>query len=149
MFKRILVATDGTELSAHAVDTALKLALSVDAQVLMTTVVMPFSAVMMATFPFPSVETLAADDYRKSALDSAQKLLQPALNAAQSAGVSCTALMVEHDQPWRGLLDAADAQACDLICMASHGRSGLSALLLGGQTQKVLAHAKVPVLVVR
>jgi nucleotide-binding universal stress UspA family protein len=70
-------------------------------------------------------------------------------NQASAVGVPCETLHVEHDIPWRAILDAAKEQGCDLIVMASHGRTGFSAAFLGSQTQKVLAQATVPVLVCR
>jgi nucleotide-binding universal stress UspA family protein len=75
--------------------------------------------------------------------------LKRAADAAQQAGVSCDTIQVEDAQPYRAIIAAAADRGCDLICMASHGRSGLSAVLLGSVTNKVLAHTKIPVLVWR
>jgi nucleotide-binding universal stress UspA family protein len=71
------------------------------------------------------------------------------VDAAKAAGVECAAFTVEALHPWEALVDHAKAQSCDLIVMASHGRRGVSALLLGSETQKVLTHCSVPVLVVK
>jgi nucleotide-binding universal stress UspA family protein len=72
-----------------------------------------------------------------------------AIAAAQAAGIACQGFTVEALHPWEAILDYAKTQACDLIVMASHGRRGLSAMLLGSETQKVLTHSPVPVLVVK
>ena len=69
--------------------------------------------------------------------------------ACAAAGVSCTALTLEALHPWEAIIEHARKHDCDLIVMGSHGRRGVSALLLGSETQKVLTHSKIPVLVVR
>jgi nucleotide-binding universal stress UspA family protein len=71
------------------------------------------------------------------------------LAAANSAGVACEVLHVEHEQIYQAIIDAASARSCDLIVMASHGRRGVSAVVLGSETVKVLTHSKIPVLVYR
>ena len=71
------------------------------------------------------------------------------LEAAKAVGVKCNVLSVEHEHPYQGIIDTAQARGCDLIVMASHGRSGMPALVLGSQTVKVLTHSKLPVLVYR
>ena len=67
----------------------------------------------------------------------------------QAAGVPCDTVREVHDQPYRAIIDSAHALSCDLIVMASHGRRGISALLLGSETVKVLTHSTIPVLVYR
>ena len=69
--------------------------------------------------------------------------------ACAAAGVECQAHTVEALHPWEAIIDHAKLMECDLLVMASHGRRGVSALLLGSETQKVLTHSKLPVLVVR
>ncbi|HUL66696.1 MAG TPA: universal stress protein [Burkholderiaceae bacterium] len=69
--------------------------------------------------------------------------------AARAAGVACTTTMAETAQPWRAIVETARDSACDVIVMASHGRAGISGFLLGSETQHVLSHATVPVLMVR
>jgi nucleotide-binding universal stress UspA family protein len=69
--------------------------------------------------------------------------------AADAAGVRCDTIREVHDQPYRAIIDAAEAKGCDLIVMASHGRRGMSALLLGSEAHKVLTHSTIPVLVYR
>ena len=75
--------------------------------------------------------------------------IKAVVDAAQAAGIVCQGHTVEALHPWEAILDHAQAQACDLIVMASHGRRGISAMLLGSETQRVLIHSKLPVLVVR
>lgn len=70
-----------------------------------------------------------------------------AANAAKQAGVSCDTIQVENEQPYQAIIAAAKNKGCDLIVMASHGRSGLSGVLIGSVTNKVLTHTKTPVLV--
>ena len=79
--------------------------------------------------------------------EQATSALNHAANAAKEAGVSCETIQVENGQPHQAIIAAAEDKGCDLIVMSSHGRSGLSALLIGSVTNKVLAHAKNPVLV--
>ena len=74
-------------------------------------------------------------------------MLNRAANAAKQAGVSCDTIQVENEQPYQAIIAAAKNKGCDLIVMASHGRSGLSGVLLGSVTNKVLTHTKTPVLV--
>jgi nucleotide-binding universal stress UspA family protein len=70
-----------------------------------------------------------------------------AASAAKQAGVSCDTIQVENEQPYKAIIATAADRGCDLIVMASHGRSGLSAVVLGSVTNKVLTHTKIPVLV--
>jgi len=70
-------------------------------------------------------------------------------DAAAAAGVSCAVIHVEHEHPYRAIIDAAKKNGCDLVAMASHGRHGLSAVVLGSVTVKVLTHSNIPVLVYR
>jgi nucleotide-binding universal stress UspA family protein len=87
--------------------------------------------------------------YEKHAAYVAAKDLSVAKEAANAAGINCDTLRVEHEQPYRAIIDAAAQNVCDLIVMASHGRRGISAVVLGSETVKVLTHSTVPVLVVR
>ena len=89
------------------------------------------------------------EKYEKQAADLAAKDLNVAKEAAKTAGTSCDTIRVEHEHPYRTIIDAAAQKNCDLIVMASHGRRGISAIVLGSETVKVLSHSTVPVLVVR
>jgi nucleotide-binding universal stress UspA family protein len=127
MYGHILIPTDGSELAARGVAHGLALAKSVGAKVSVIYVVEPLLAL---TGDFASV------------LDRAEQ-------AARQAGVSCEAIQVENMPPHQAIIEAAEDKGCDLIVMSWHGRSGLSTLLIGSVTNKVLTYAKVPVLVCR
>ncbi len=85
--------------------------------------------------------------YKTRMQKHAEKIL--ATIAAQAAGIACETVQVEHEHPYRAIIDTADSKGCDLIVMASHGRHGISAIVLGSETVKVLTHCKIPVLVHR
>ena len=144
MYQRILVPTDGSDITAKAIDTTVSLARSLNAQVCTVSVKEPFpySAIseMQPTPPqefYDAQERIAAD--RVAAV----------VAVAQAAGVPCEGHTVEALHPWEAIIDHAAKSRCDLLVMASHGRRGMSALLLGSETQRVLTHTTVPVLVVR
>ncbi len=145
MYKHILVATDGSERSEGAIKEAVGLAKALQAKVTALTVIRPWRTVapgeIMVAFP--------ESEYRKGAEVAAAKYLDVAKDAAQQANVSCETLWVEHEQPWQAIISTAAAKNCDLIVMASHGRKGLAAFLLGSETQRVLTQSKIPVLVCR
>ena len=148
MFKHILVATDGSPLSMKAVRAATKLAASLRARMTAVYVMPPF-------VPPTSYEAVAyhvaytVKDYEKSTRKAADGILGKAVAAADSAGVKCGTAVAMDVDPWRGILETARARKCDAVVMASHGRRGIAGVLLGSETQKVLAHSKLPVLVVR
>ena len=140
MYRHILIPTDGSELSEHGVAQGLALAKSLGAKVSAIFVVEPFSEV---TGRF--LEAVAT--YVELRKEQATSALDRAANAAREAGVSCELIQVEDGQPHQAIIAAAENKGCDLIVMSSHGRSGLSMLLIGSVTNKVLAHAKTPVLI--
>jgi nucleotide-binding universal stress UspA family protein len=127
MYRHILIPTDGSELAERGVAHGLALAKSLGAKVSLIYVVEPLLAV---TGDFASV------------LDRAE-------NAAKEAGVSCETIQVENVPPHQAIIAVAEDKGCNLIVMSWHGRSGLSTLLIGSVTNKVLAYAKTPVLVCR
>ena len=127
MYRHILIPTDGSDLAGHGVAHGLALAKSVGAKVSVINVVVPLFAV---TGDFASV-------------------LDRVANAAKEAGVSCETIQVENRQPHQAIIATAEDKGCDLIVMSSHGFSGLSVLLLGSVTNKVLTYAKIPVLICR
>jgi nucleotide-binding universal stress UspA family protein len=81
--------------------------------------------------------------------ENAKKFLGAIAGVAQTAGVACETVQVEHEHPYQGIIDTAKSKGCDLIVMASHGRHGIAAIVLGSETIKVLTHSKIPVLVHR
>ena len=136
MYRHILIPTDGSELAEHG----LALAKSLAAKVSVIFVVEPFSEL---TGRF--LEAVAT--YAQLRREQAASALNRVANAAKEAGVSCETIQVENEQPHQGIIAAAEEKGCDLVVMSSHGRSGLSKLLVGSVANKVLAHAKTPVLV--
>jgi nucleotide-binding universal stress UspA family protein len=145
MYKHILIPTDGSELSGKAIEHGIALAKSINAEVTAVTVTAPFHVFAIE----PDMVTDTPEQYEKRAADLAAKHLNVAEEAAKTAGISCDTMRVEHEHPYRAIIDAAAQKICDLIVMASHGRRGISAIVLGSETVKVLTHSAVPVLVVR
>jgi nucleotide-binding universal stress UspA family protein len=144
MYKRILISTDGSEISQKAAQSAIDLARAGGAELFTISVKEPFPYSAISEMqPVPPQEFFDAQERIASERVSA------VVSAAKAAGVNCQAHTVEALHPWEAILDHAKNQNCDLIVMASHGRRGLSALLLGSETQKVLTHSTIPVLVVR
>ena len=144
MFKRILVPTDGSDITAKSVTTAIALAKSVGAQLFTISVKEPFPYSAISEMqPTPPQEFFDAQER------IANQRVQSVADLAKAAGVGCQAHTVEALHPWEAIIDHATTLQCDLLVMASHGRRGVSALLLGSETQKVLTHSKIPVLVVR
>ncbi len=144
MYKRILVPTDGSDITSKAVQSAIAMAKLTGAEVFALAVKEPFPYSAISEMqPVPPQEFLDAQERVAAAR------VKAVAEAAAAAGVSCHAHSVEGLHPWEAILDHGKAQDCDLIVMASHGRRGMSALLLGSETQKVLTHSTVPVLVVR
>ena len=142
MYRHILIPTDGSELAERGVAHGLALAKSVGAKVSVIYVLEPISETAGRY-----LEATAA--YAELRKEQAASALDRAANAAKGSGVSCETIQVEdwlHDQ---AIIATAEDKGCDLIVMSSHGRSGLSRLLIGSVTNKVLTHAKTPVTVCR
>jgi nucleotide-binding universal stress UspA family protein len=145
MYSNILIATDGTELAGKAVQHGIALAKRLGAKAIVFTVSTPFHTFTIDT---QMIEDTPAQ-YKMRVMEHAGKTLLAAANAAQTAGVVCETVQVEHEHPYQAIIDTADSMGCDLIVMASHGRHGISAIVLGSETVKVLTHCKIPVLVHR
>ncbi len=144
MYKRILFPTDGSEITAKALSSALALAKLCGAEVFVLAVKEPFPYSAISEMqPVPPQEFYDAQERL------AASRVQAATDAAKAAGVAVKGHTVEALHPWEAILEHAKGQGCDAIVMASHGRRGVSALLLGSETQKVLTHSTLPVLVVR
>lgn len=144
MFKKILLPTDGSELSNKAVQGALKMAGQLGASVVGLTIVEPYSYSTLSEY---RPETLEAYEARNA--QAAEERLAPVAQAAKAANVPCETAVVKSFSPYEAIIDTAAKYGCDVIFMASHGRRGLSAVLLGSETQKVLTHSTIPVLVYR
>ena len=144
MYKRILVPSDGSEITAKAVQSAIALAKLCGAELYAIGVKEPFPYSAISEMqPVPPQEFYDAQER------IAAGNVKVVVDAAKAAGLACKGHTVEALHPWEAILDHAKTQGCDLIVMASHGRRGVSALLLGSETQKVLTHSTLPVLVVR
>ena len=144
MYKRILLPTDGSEITAKAVQTAIGMARLAGAELFIISVKEPFPYSAISEMqPVPPQEFYDAQER------IAAEQVKAVIDAATAAGIRCHGHTVEALHPWEAILDHAKTQGCDLVVMASHGRRGVSALLLGSETQKVLTHSTLPVLVVR
>jgi nucleotide-binding universal stress UspA family protein len=147
MYKRILIATDGSSLSKKAVSHGLDLAQSVNAAVVVTKIVPRYTQTY-----FEGVVTLSAEDVKKIEKDwvaQGQTVLDKVTDAAKSRGLNVKTAVVKSDRVAEAIIATAKKNDCDLIVMASHGRKGISRVLLGSETNAVLTHSHVPVLVLR
>jgi nucleotide-binding universal stress UspA family protein len=144
VFQHILIATDGSELAQKAEDRGLGLASRLQARVLAVTVTGPWT---MMGGPPPTPSLIAA--YEKDSAQNAEGITSRVMERATQMHVVCKPLHVADRHPAEGILEAASANACDLIVMASHGRSGLGRFLLGSIAMDVLVGSTVPVLICR
>jgi nucleotide-binding universal stress UspA family protein len=145
MYKNILIATDGSSLSARAVEHGTNLAKAVGATVLLHTVAERFHVFALEDDELGGTPASFREHMQKHAM----RTLAEASEIARKIGVDATTLHMEDDAPYQAIIRTAEGQRCDLIVMASHGRGGVAALFLGSETMKVLSHSKIPVLVVR
>lgn len=145
MYKHILLPTDGSERSNKAVKHGVKLAKALKAKV----TGMTSTPTWYDLHAGPGAMAMSSDDYEKEAEAKAAKALATIARAAKQAGVPCATVHVRHPNAWEAIIRTARAKRCDAIVMGSHGRSGMKALVLGSETNKVLAHSKIPVLVHR
>jgi nucleotide-binding universal stress UspA family protein len=147
MFKHILVPTDGSERSMQTVARAVSFAKEAGAQVSL------FYAEPLQPHAYDGFGAISSSDLTQmlhERLDgAAQDILDAAENVARDAGVEAHRVVLVGHRPYELIIQAAEIQGCDLIFMASHGRSGVGALLLGSETNKVLTHSRIPVLVCR
>ena len=145
MYKHILIPTDGSALATTAVKQGLDFAKAIGASVTLLTVHEPFHVFTLET----EMLTDSPEIYKNQAKKQAKAILGKVETLAKERGVTFQTLDVEADYPYEAIIDTAKKKKCDLIAMASHGRGGIGAILLGSETQKVLAHSSVPVLVYR
>ena len=145
MFKRILLPTDGSEPSQRAVVAGIGFAKELGAEVVGLTVIPQFHTFTYKTEMLEETKEEFAVDSR----ERAKQVLSFVLDTARDAGVPCTGEQVVSDDPWQAIIATAQTRQCDLIVMGSHGRRGVKGVLLGSETQKVLVHSSVPVLVYR
>lgn len=147
MFKHILVPTDGSPLSGKAVDAAIKLAIETDARITALYVMERFP--VMPVTEYAPLNVSSVDEFQKHQQSIADRYLGVVADAAREARVTCKTEAVMGESIYQAIVVVAERCGCDLILMASHGRRGLQSLLLGSETNKVLTHSKIPVLVYR
>jgi len=134
LYQNILIPTDGSHLAAKAVEHGVLLAKEIGAKVTAVMVTEPFHMLLVA----PSQIEYTRAEYKKHVDAEAEKALGVVSAAAKQAGVACETLHVEHEHVYQAIIDAAASKACDLVAMAPYGRHGVSAVVLGSETVKVL-----------
>lgn len=144
MYKHILIATDGSELAEKGVQAGLELAQALKAKVTAVSATEPWTAMM----PSDGGVAFPVEEYEKAGAESAARILSAVGATASKQGVRCETVHV-NGFPADAIVETAKTRECDLIVMASHGRRGLSKLLLGSQATRVLTLSTVPVLVCR
>jgi nucleotide-binding universal stress UspA family protein len=145
MYRHILIPTDGSDISQQAVSHAFELAKAIKARITLVTVTKPFHIV---SFEVMQIEE-SQDSYDSHMVEWARAILESAAVKATTEAILVETMHVIGEHPYQCIIDTALERGCDLIVMASHGRGGLAAMVLGSETVKVLTHSKIPVLVVR
>jgi nucleotide-binding universal stress UspA family protein len=145
MFTHLLIATDGSEVAAKAETIGLSLAKHIGARVTVVTATEPYSSMNMGE---PSAFDFPIEDYDKAAAQRAARILGRVGEQASKLQVSCETVRIT-DFPSEAIVETAKSKSCDLIVVASHGRRGMQALMLGSQAQRVITASPVPVLVCR
>jgi nucleotide-binding universal stress UspA family protein len=146
MYRKILLPTDGSALCDSAARKGIEFAEFAGASVVAFHAV-PATSYLIYTEAGPS--DVLAEQFERDAKIRGQRLIETLEDLARQARVPCDSVLVTNDHPWEGIVETAAAKGCDLIFMASHGRRGLSAMLLGSETARVLTHTKIPVMVYR
>ena len=148
MYKKILLPIDGSDISAQTANSGISFARQICAEIVVLNVTLPFST--LVGFDGVAASYAISDtDYEELARKEAEEYLKPVLDRAETAGVKATSSIVSNYNVADGIVEAAKDNGCDLIYIATHGRSGLSRLLLGSVTTKVIQLAPVSVLVYR
>lgn len=147
MFKHLLVPTDGTEFSMATVRRAATFASDASARITFLNIEHAFPAMYLGEGAI--MDESAPAKFYQQADSQAHQILSSAEEIARAAGVQCTSLILVCESAYEAIIEAAEKNACDLIFMASHGRSGIGRLLVSSVTEKVLSHTKIPVLVYR
>jgi nucleotide-binding universal stress UspA family protein len=149
MFKHIAIPTDGSKLANKGVKAGVKLAQSLGAKVTGVYVIPPFAPPVYGEAALYYIPGMSPAEYKEQCEKAAKKALAEVEIEAQTAGVPCATRIVTSRKPGDGILRAARSAKCDAIAMSSHGRGALTGLLLGSETNRVLAHSRLPVLVTR
>ncbi|MBA4130424.1 MAG: universal stress protein UspA [Hyphomicrobium sp.] len=145
MYKKILLATDGSDLSEVAQSHAIALAKAFGSSVVVIYATPPWSSLVVGD----AVVMYPPDDYEQTMDAAAQKLLGKVSDAFKAAGISVEAVHNTDPQAHKAIVETAKAKGCDLIVMGSHGRHGIAGLMLGSVANKTVTHAHVPVLICR
>jgi nucleotide-binding universal stress UspA family protein len=148
MFKHVLLPTDGSALSNEAVQEGIRFAKSIGAKVTGICVISsqyPFFYEGMSSMIYSELQA----EQRNELSELAESFLSVIEKSAREAGIVCNVIAETSEHPYKAIIRVAEQKGCDLIMMASHGRRGVKALLIGSETQKVLTHSKIPVLVYR
>src|SRR3970040_305198 len=148
-YKHILLPVDGSDPSRKAEKECIAFAKSIGAKVTAIHVVYHFHLHLQPWATPKSVHTKIEKEHEEEAKEIAQKMVSEIVTRAKEKGVQCDGLVVVGDHPYEEIINNAENHKCDLIMMASHGRRGFNAVLLGSETVKVLTHSKIPVLVLR
>ena len=147
MFKHILVPTDGSELSQDTARRAVSFAKEAGAKI---TAFFSKPEYPIAYFGEGAlIDPTTPEKFAELADQQAAEYLGAVQKMCEEAGIECDTVAATSDVPYEAIIDAAEKAGCDLIFMASHGRRGISGLLLGSETNKVLTHSTIPVLVYR
>ena len=147
MFQHILIPTDGSAMSERAIRAGVQLAGQIGAKVTGFYAAEEYPVPPFGEYVPPDL--LSPDEFRANEETRARKILAMVENIASEQGVACSTDFAINYSPWQAIVKAAEAKGCDLIFMASHGRRGLASLLLGSETNRVLTHTQIPVLVYR
>ena len=147
MFKHILVPTDGSELSQNTILRAVAFAKETGARITAFYAKPGYPVIYYGEGAL--IDTTSPEQFAELAEQQAAKILTYAENLCRQEGVPFTGMTLTCDVPYEGIIQAATDAGCDLIFMASHGRRGISDILLGSETHKVLTHSTIPVLVYR
>ncbi len=151
MFMHILLPTDGSERSTKAAKQAIEVAKALGARITAVHVKPTYQLYLDDRLVIPTTTSaeLKRQQFREDIAKISAKILAAVKAAADDAGVQCNTISLIGDSPYEAIIKQAEKSGCDLIMMASHGRRGLEALLLGNETVKVLTHSAIPVLVCR
>lgn len=147
MFKHILIPTDGSPVAAKAITAGVALAKEMGARVTGFYAIEPPPTHLYGEGYL--AERRLVEELERRAKEVAEKSVDAITSAAKAAGVPCETIVAKAVVPYKGIIDAAEKNKCDAVFMASNGHRGLTGLLLGSVTQKVLTHTKIPVLVFR
>lgn len=149
MFKKILVPTDGSALSEKAISSAIHFASMNGSEVIALSVAEPQHYIYSALSDGSSIMPIEARDYDEKISAPARQYVEKVKALAKERNVPCKTVVAQSYRPYEEIIKAAKESHCDVIFMASHGRNGLESLFIGSETQKVLAHSTIPVLVLR